>query len=660
MADALIVLLIWTRPLTPRRLVLLCGLFGLIAGVGVGFRPDVVLWFPMLATALLFGPHASLRRRLTATALALAVSVGALGVFGWPMLTRYSSGSNFGHVALLGFAHEFDDRLGVRSGPYTITPFYNDAYMYAAIASYAKHQGHAGELRLLTADYERYAMTYYRDVTRTFSADVAIRFVASVFHVLNLPFERQEYANDSTLEGLGVLGGILQARRTILGALDGTGPNLVLLVLLLFAARGAALAWGFAMTVLYLAGLPMLQFHLRHYSQLELIGLFALGVVVQTAARSVTASGRGRLQEPWTWPSLRPGVVRVGACLALVVLVPLILIHVLRWRQQSVLSRLVASYDLAAAEEMPYSIRSEDPDRVMVVPAGVTRAQGPRRPGRQVYGEYLVVDVGDGCDAMSLTIRVVFDASAGSARFSRDLPVTLWPRREYGSARLYLPIYQFVDGNNVPDLGFRFTGLELLTRDLPCLTGVRRVPDGTGPPLWLDLRLARNWKDRPLYQTLADPAIVDVHETAIYKSSPGLPLRSRWMDTVTHVPPGLAPVSKIATVDPSRGVVVNGIAGSFAYLAVGRPVGVTAGSQLVAVGELFSGGLTVGLLRNDAWSQTINVTTPGRFVAAVDASADGTYVAVIANVNPDPARPTRFVITGVDWAAPPAPPARAR
>jgi hypothetical protein len=133
------------------------------------------------------------------------------------------------------------------------------------------------------------------------------------------------------------------------------------------------------------------------------------------------------------------------------------------------------------------------------------------------------------------------------------------------------------------------------------------------------------------------------------------------MDALTHVTPGLVPVSKIATVDPSRGVIVDGIAESaFAYLLMSPPVTVTAGSQLVAVGELLSGGVTLGLIKNNAWSRTVNVTVPGRFVAAVDASADGTYVAVIANVNPDPGRPTRFVITGVAWAPPPSPPAGVR
>src|SRR5260221_576923 len=105
--------------------------------------------------------------------------------------------------------------------------------------------------------------------------------------------------------------------------------------------------------------------------------------------------------------------------------------------------------------------------------------------------------------------------------------------------------------------------------------------------------------------------------------APGLPLGSRWVDTVTHVPPGTSSVSRIATVDPSRGVIANGVAEStFAYLVTSRPVTVRAGSQLVAVGELVSGGLTLGLLKDGAWSQALNLTAPGGFVAPVDASTD--------------------------------------
>jgi hypothetical protein len=659
-ADVFIVLLVWTRPLTTRTLLLLCGLFGVVAGIGVGFRPDVVMWFPMLVVALLFAQHAGLRRRLTAAALGLAVSVTAFGVIGRPVLAQYKAGSNFGHVALLGFAREFDARLGVRSGPYTVAPYYNDEFMYAAISGYAARKGYTGVLGMASAEYERYALMYFWEVTRTFSADVATRVGASITNVLNLPFELKDDASEAAVARVPALHRMLQARRRILGVLDGWGAGLVLLAFLMLAARSAALAWGFAITVLYLAGLPVIQFHPRHYSHLELIGMFALGIVVQAIAARVPASARAAVRDSWTWPSLRPRVVRVGACLAVVVLVPLIAVHVLRWRQQSVLKRLVAGYNLAAAEEVPYVLRPEDPDHVLLVPAGVPLGDRAT-PGRHVYGDYLVVDVGNPCDAVSFTMRVRYASAAGTGRFSRDVPVTLWPARDYGAARVFLPVYQYVDGNSVAGLGFGFAGLELSTSDVPCFTGLRRVPDTAGPALWLDLNLARNWNDRPLYQTFEDAAIADVHETTIYRSSPGLPLRRRWVDALTHVPPGTAAVSKTATVDPARGLIVNGIAESpFAYLAQLQPATVRAGSQLVVVGELFSGGLTVGLLKDQAWSRTLNVTTPGRFVAAVDASVDGTYVAMIANVNPARFRPTRFVITGVDWAPPALPPAGAR
>jgi hypothetical protein len=656
MADALLVLLVWTRALTTRTVVVLCALFGATAGIGVGFRPDVVMWFPMLAVALLLAQHASLRRRITATALGLAVSVGALGVFGWPILAQYKSQNNFGHVALLGFAKEFDDRLGVRAGPYTIDPFYNDAYINAVVNSYAKRvYGVTGHMRLSNPAYGRYASMYYWEIVRTFSADVATRLGASVVHVLNLPFRRQEYESDPAVQSVSALHGIVQARRQILGALDGWGPYLVLLVVLMFAARSIALACGFAITVLYLAGLPVVQFHLRHYSHLELVGLFALGIVVQSVARCVPASARATLQERWTWPSLRPRVVRVGVCLAAIVLIPLISVCVLRWCQESVLNRLIASYNLAAAEDVPYSIRPEDPNHVVVVPAGVPVIERVRTPGMpQVYDDYLVIDVGHGCDSMSLTMRIIYESATGASGYSRDVPVKLWPTRKYGTVRVFAPIYQYVvDGITVPDQGIRFQGFEFLTRDLSCLSGLKRVPDSSRTPLWLDLSLSRTWEDERLYQTLADTAAVSSPDPVIYRSSPELVVSRRAVDALHGVARDFNSVSKVARVDGSVGASVEGVAeAAFAYLVMSKPKAVAAGTQVLAVGELFDGGFTLGLQKDGQWSQTLNVTRPGLFLAAVDVPADGTYVAVIANVNPDPAGRTRFVITGLDWAAP--------
>jgi hypothetical protein len=336
------------------------------------------------------------------------------------------------------------------------------------------------------------------------------------------------------------------------------------------------------------------------------------------------------------------------------VLVPLASLAALRSRQQATVARLIDAYNLAAAEAWPYSAQPEDPDHVLVVPQAVDIRDRIHARGKEslFVADYMVVDLSHACGALSLTMRFKYASGAGTSSLTRDATVKLWPVRKYGDVRLFVPVYQFVEDVSKPDQAIRFAGIELLARDLPCLAGLRRIPESAVAPLWLDLVLDRNWKDRPLYQTLESETIPSDPDPAVYLVPPGIDIRAPGLDALSGVARDITSITKVAAVDYSTGVIVDGIAESpTAYLVGGKPRTVTAGTQLVAVGELFGGGFTFGLQKDGAWSRYVNVLEPGRFVAAIEAPTDGDYVAVIANVNKDTTKPTRFVITGMDWLA---------
>ena len=648
-AAALLILLIWTRPLTTRATVLLCGLFGLVSGIGLGFRPDVVMWFPVLAIALFCASHVDLRRRVSATGLGLCVALFAFAVSAGPILAQYESGSNFGHVAILGLTKVFDDGLGVRGGPYARGYFYSDEYVYATVNSYAKRVHHrAGYLTLTSRDYEHYASMYFWELARTFPADVAIRFVVSARRILDLPFKQQPYESDPRIERIPFLRNAIARRTAILSALEGRGPFIFIAAFALLAARGWLPALGFAATILYLASLPALQFQLRHYSHLEMLGLLALGAVVQAVAVWVRSAVKRETRTAWRWAPVRRPAVRAAVCVAALLLVPAVGLDQLRSRQQAALSRLVDAYNAKAAEAVSYGVEPSGAGRVLVVPQGIPISDRVNGPGQSpLHDDYLVVDLSDACEAMSITMGIKYDPDAPSVDFTKELHLKLWPSRDYGSARLFLPIYQWIE----PGRGFRFRGLEFSASDLPCLAGLKRVPDSS-MPLWLDLDLRPNWKTQPLYQTVVDDSPAPTSDPAVYMGAPRLVLRGRVADALRGVAPDFSSMSKVARVDHGFGVIVDGVAeGPFGYLAASRPHTMAAGAQVMAVGELFAGGFTLGLLKDGAWSQTVNVMAPGRFVAAVQAPDAGQFIAVIANVNEDRANPTQIYIRGLDWVS---------
>jgi hypothetical protein len=338
----------------------------------------------------------------------------------------------------------------------------------------------------------------------------------------------------------------------------------------------------------------------------------------------------------------------VAVCVGVLILVPLASLVALRSRQQASVTRLIEGYNLAA-EPWPYSAQPEDPDHVLVVPQAVDIRDRPRTPGvRALAADYMVVDLNDACAAMSLTMRLKY--ASGPSYLTRDVAVNLRSAREPGNVRLFVPVYQSLDASRNPDLEIRFAGLEFPVRDVPCLAGLRRVPESAVAPLWIDLDLDGDWRERPLYETFESEPVLEDPGPARYVSHAGLEIRG--VGTLHGVPRDFVSQSKVASLHHAGGVVVDGIAeGPFGYLVASEPRTLTAGTQLVCHGELFEGGLTFGVLKNGLWDQYFNITTPGSFVAAVEVPAAGTYVAVIANDNQDLTKPTKFVITGMDWIA---------
>lgn len=648
----LVVLLVWTRPLTRRTIAMLSAAFGLVAAVAIGFRPDVAVWFPALGIALLFAQRETPSRRIVNTAFGSGVAVVTFVLAGWPILSHYESAGNFGHVTLLGLTTPFDDNLGVRRVPYTLGRHYDDGYILAVVNSYAKRvHGRKSLLETSTADYERYALMCVWEVARTFPADTATRTAASMARVVNLPFKHGPAQNDGIITRVPGLRAGVRLRDRIFGPIDGGGFVIVFIAFTLLAARRAALAAGFAATVLLLAGIPALQFSGRHVSHLEIVGLFALGLVIREIAGLIRRAAKWRPREPEGWRPAGRAVARAAVCAAALIVIPLAAIGLLRSHQQRALSRLFDAYG-AEAVHLAYSTQAAGAGHVLVMPAGVAMQSGMRRAQPEAQSDYLLVDLNDACDPVSLTMRIRYASDGSSPNFTHDVPVVLWPR-ERGSRRLFVPVYQFMD---IAGQGFRFDGLEFDTRDLSCITALKRVPDTGAARLWLDLDLGPNWKEQPLYQRLLeerDAQEVSAPKSAFYLGSPGLRLRGSAVTTASSaVVAKFEITSHVARIDREAGFIVNGVAESHAwYFATSAPKEVAAGSQLIAVGELFEGGFALGIQKDGRWSQTVTVTIPGRFVAAVEVPEDGVYMGVIAN---DSEGQARFSIRGLAWVPPPS------
>ena len=68
--------------------------------------------------------------------------------------------------------------------------------------------------------------------------------------------------------------------------------------------------------------------------------------------------------------------------------------------------------------------------------------------------------------------------------------------------RVFIPV--FWAGNPHQTL-LRFSGFELAGAPAACVGRVARVIDRARLPLWLEMQVPADWRERPLYQTIEPP-----------------------------------------------------------------------------------------------------------------------------------------------------------
>jgi len=188
---------------TSRRRVLgLACLGGAVLGIGIGFRPDVLLGAAPMTFALLVCLPLAWRGTLLLRFSAVALFVATTMVTGAPILMAYGEGGNTPHVMFLGFADPFTEALGIRNPDYDVLPLYNDRNAELEVRSEVVRQRRGnGNLSMNTGDYDREMSAYFRRVVRALPADMIARSLAAVLKIFESPFDWEATQHSSTSPG---------------------------------------------------------------------------------------------------------------------------------------------------------------------------------------------------------------------------------------------------------------------------------------------------------------------------------------------------------------------------------------------------------------------------------------------------------------------------
>jgi len=465
-----------------KRLAAVGAAFGLVQGIGLGMRADVLLNFiPFFAALLFAGPRRvseQLKEKLVCAGAAIAVFM----VVSLPILRTYSGSEGFWHVSLLGLTTPFDQALHVRSAPYDFGYAYSDSYMkWVAQSQWSRRHAGGPQADPDTAPPGAASREYYTSLAAAFPGDFATRMIGSVLSVLNLSF-----SNTYGYAPLGVSNALLVRLGTwrvrLLLRLAGAGPLLAAtLIVLIGMTRLRDAVVGFVL-VGFFAAYPFLQFHGRHVFQLEFL---VIGMLVWLAS----LGWRAAVSQPAPLPSLawRSMTLTAAMCVAVAAAVA-----VARTMQKPGARALLAAYDQAPTEAVPATRISLDDGGVRLLTPifdGASQEPGPRHA-------MVVVDVlPDHCASPSvdLTFRYQRVGVPADLDFSRSVTVPA-DAAVSEPTRVFFPAYGKRGGD--PEAGF--IGIDVPAAQADCIR-VARVRDTRSLPLLLDATLPPGWENGPLY-----------------------------------------------------------------------------------------------------------------------------------------------------------------
>ena len=451
-----------------RRLYWSSFVLGLVGGIGIGFKPDVIAVLPLaVATPLLFvrAPR-PVARKLTAAGLVVA---GILAT-GSPMLYRnfFATTGSLLPVQLLG-GQDFETEALYAIRPlYDYGLIYNDSHITWLINSYGQRvMGKTAVAAFFSRDMQDMASSLLLRLWQTFPADLVLRTIAGTVRVLQV-----------------------------------RGLPLAVSVAGLFAifTRSRREGWFAALAIIYLSAYVSLVFQFRHFFHLEVLSLFLLGSLIAgvvaagvSLVRALVAKQAAAELRAWVRP-----VAGAAASLVAVVLGAALALVVTRVYQQRTVTQLVDRYQGLPRQARTVTVSPASNGEVTVRPAGLSLNERPAAEPSVLppASDYLV---------LTFACR---DARTISARMQYLPPLEDWSnwnrRFEVACAGtgtqsvMMLPVYQYSPA-------YVLDGLVMSSADASMLTSAATLQADASVALWVNLLIPSDWRDRPWYETLRVP-----------------------------------------------------------------------------------------------------------------------------------------------------------
>ncbi len=454
----LVILYMSLCPRSLRAALVLSILLGIVLGIGVGFRSDLLIGLPPVMLTLLFFARIRRERPFRYRAACLMLFLTAFVPLSYPIL--FSGGMTSDqtplHAVLLGLSPDMESALEFGDASYEVMPHavIADSANLGAVNVYARRSGiKESMLNKNSAEYQRYtgnkdtqllldpyllfngkvyaenAERLVQDLFFTFPADFVARAWSAVAAIRNLPERACEQVSQSADALPRWLQVNLGFQRMIARHLATWGLLYVVLVLFALSAKRLSSALFITGMLAWFGGYPSIIYEYRHTFYMGILPIFtfmlclnwSLGVVKTLSKEKDRRAFLERIRKLSFWKPL---------CFALIVACVILLpVAVLRSWQSKQVDLLADRTGACAKEPLEMSGEIKDKD-VFLQPKAVL--PGLSNPDTAVPGE-------TGWEYLALSFNT----------HGHDIPVTL----HYDRNRVFHDYTQTITLRGVRDNG---------------------------------------------------------------------------------------------------------------------------------------------------------------------------------------------------------------
>ncbi|HNY85148.1 MAG TPA: hypothetical protein PKN23_01530 [Candidatus Hydrogenedentes bacterium] len=468
-----------TRPCKVGTLMLAAGFLGILTGVGIGFRTDVMMCLPPALLGILFCPLVNGRGAIRTRLASLAIFVLVFCGFGAPILSAgWGTGIN-AYDAILGCSTLFSDNLHLGRTSYEKMPVNDDDLIGAAIDSRAAR---LEETRIPTSSQGENRRIFFRDMVLDFPADMLVRFYAAALWVLRL---------DNGSLRLDFI------------------PALCAVLLAAAAWKDPRRAWLLFLLTMYFCGYVCLQTDYRHKFHLFLIPVLVVFLPCSVIAQACWRRMRGRGMPPPTgkggranWRRRAAGMTAFLLSAALLIALPFPL---LRAWQHHRLAKVVPLYTTARLERV-----ETDEERLGDWTLFQRRVHEPAHSGMRPTGfvtaEYWVAEFAPSPSWRPVWIQYQHSAD-GLVTYSHGFHITPSKAGDDGPVRYFFPVYEEQDLRS--DRWKLFCGVAVPRTQAADFRGLFRVTDAEKFPWFMNFSLPSDLSALVLSQRLdgLDPSL---------------------------------------------------------------------------------------------------------------------------------------------------------